>query len=174
MHPQARERAPAWRNELTLRSAEMAGEFEGGAYIGRISPTPLRLIVMRDDVTARLAVQSDAPRLFAFPAQSNFSGVKHPLDLVGDAHRAGWDVLLDAAAFVPTNRLDLEARSGHCTGQFVALVAAVPFIALVALLSFVAVLALFAPVSPIPFIPIIAVVGLTGPIIRSTCLNASS
>jgi len=47
--------------------------------------------------------------LFAFPAQSNFSGVRHPLDLIGRAHDKGWDVLLDAAAFVPTNRLDLSA-----------------------------------------------------------------
>ena len=46
--------------------------------------------------------------LFAFPAQSNFSGVKHPLKLVTDAQGKGWDVLLDAAAFVPTNRLDLR------------------------------------------------------------------
>ena len=47
--------------------------------------------------------------LFAYPAQSNFSGVKHPLDLVGQAQSKGWDVLLDAAAFVPTSRLDLAA-----------------------------------------------------------------
>jgi len=46
--------------------------------------------------------------LFAFPAQSNFTGVKHPLELVEQAQAAGWDVLLDAAAFVPTNRLDLQ------------------------------------------------------------------
>jgi molybdenum cofactor sulfurtransferase len=49
------------------------------------------------------------PNLFAFPAQSNFSGVKHPLGLVEKAQRKGWNVLLDAAAFVPTNRLDLQA-----------------------------------------------------------------
>lgn len=47
--------------------------------------------------------------LFAFPAQSNFSGVKHPLEWIGLAHRRGYDVLLDAAAFVPTNVLDLDA-----------------------------------------------------------------
>jgi molybdenum cofactor sulfurtransferase len=47
--------------------------------------------------------------LFAYPAQSNFSGVKHPLELVGEAQGKGWDVLLDAAAFVSTNRLDLAA-----------------------------------------------------------------
>jgi selenocysteine lyase/cysteine desulfurase len=50
---------------------------------------------------------SSSESLFAFPAQSNFSGVKHPLDLVDRAHRQGWNVLLDAAAFAPTNRLDL-------------------------------------------------------------------
>src|SRR5450631_1258936 len=49
------------------------------------------------------------PNLFAFPAQSNFSGVKHPLQLVARAQSKGWSVLLDAAAFVPTNRLDLNA-----------------------------------------------------------------
>jgi selenocysteine lyase/cysteine desulfurase len=49
-----------------------------------------------------------AKNLFAFPAQSNFSGVKHPLEIVAEAHQLGWDVLLDAAAFVPTNRLDLD------------------------------------------------------------------
>jgi selenocysteine lyase/cysteine desulfurase len=47
--------------------------------------------------------------LFAYPAQSNFSGVRHPLDWIERAHEAGWDVLLDAAAFAPTNRLDLSA-----------------------------------------------------------------
>ncbi|MGE0160556.1 MAG: aminotransferase class V-fold PLP-dependent enzyme [Gemmatimonadales bacterium] len=45
--------------------------------------------------------------LFAFPAQSNFSGVRHPLELVERAKAAGYDVLLDAAAYVPTERLDL-------------------------------------------------------------------
>ena len=47
--------------------------------------------------------------LFAYPAQSNFSGVQHPLEWIAEAQAAGWDVLLDAAAFVPTNRLDLSA-----------------------------------------------------------------
>jgi len=46
--------------------------------------------------------------LFAFPAQSNFSGVHHPLEWIEQAHTCGWDVLLDAAAYVPTNGLDLS------------------------------------------------------------------
>lgn len=54
--------------------------------------------------------QADRRRhnLFAFPAQSNFSGVQHPLDWIDAAHARGWDVLLDCAAFAPTNRLDLS------------------------------------------------------------------
>ncbi len=52
---------------------------------------------------------SAKPRgLFAYPAQSNFSGVQHSLVLIEEAHASGWDVLLDAAAFVATNRLDLS------------------------------------------------------------------
>ncbi len=50
----------------------------------------------------------DHHNLFAFPAQSNFSGVQHPLEWIEEAHAHGWDVLLDAAAYVPTNRLDLS------------------------------------------------------------------
>jgi selenocysteine lyase/cysteine desulfurase len=46
--------------------------------------------------------------LFAFPAQSNFSSVQHPLEWIEKAHAKGWDVLLDAAAFTPTNPLDLS------------------------------------------------------------------
>jgi selenocysteine lyase/cysteine desulfurase len=48
------------------------------------------------------------PGLLAYPAQSNFSGVRHPLTWVGRAQAAGYDVLLDAAAYVPTSRLDLS------------------------------------------------------------------
>lgn len=48
-----------------------------------------------------------AENLFAFPAQSNYSGVKHLLSWVTRAKNLGWRVLLDAAAYVPTNRLSL-------------------------------------------------------------------
>lgn len=47
-------------------------------------------------------------KLFGFPAQSNVSGVKHDLEWIAYAKERGWDVLLDAAAFVPTSRLDLK------------------------------------------------------------------
>jgi selenocysteine lyase/cysteine desulfurase len=52
---------------------------------------------------------SDAPSLFAYPAQSNFSGVRHPLEWVELAQSRGYRVLLDGASFAPSARLDLSA-----------------------------------------------------------------
>jgi selenocysteine lyase/cysteine desulfurase len=49
------------------------------------------------------------PSLFAFPAQSNFSGVRHPLTWVCEAQRRGYRVLLDAAAYAATSALSLTA-----------------------------------------------------------------
>jgi selenocysteine lyase/cysteine desulfurase len=63
-------------------------------------------LLLRDPLTA-LDRPMRGPGLFAFPAQSNFSGVRHPLSLVGMARGRGWRVLLDAAAYVPTAELDL-------------------------------------------------------------------
>ena len=47
-----RARAPAWRNEVTLRSVEMLTEYEPGEYIARVSPTPLLMIVAKHDHVA--------------------------------------------------------------------------------------------------------------------------
>ncbi|HEX9729371.1 MAG TPA: aminotransferase class V-fold PLP-dependent enzyme [Gemmatimonadales bacterium] len=65
---------------------------------------------------ARAGRLGHAPRLFAFPAQSNFSGVRHPLGWIDHAHHHGWDVLLDAAAFAPTNPLNLAAAPADFVG----------------------------------------------------------
>jgi molybdenum cofactor sulfurtransferase len=75
-------------------------------YVPVIAP---ELRADRAALDAALALGgAESPRLLAYPAQSNFSGVKHPLDYVRLAHDRGWHVLLDAAAYVPTNRLDLS------------------------------------------------------------------
>ncbi len=79
----------------------------------RITYVPLSLPEMRVDDAALEHYLDEyggkgGNHLFAYPAQSNFSGVQHPLDWVTMAQERGWDVLLDAAAFVPTNRLDLS------------------------------------------------------------------
>jgi len=80
----------------------------GGADVRYLPITPPELRV--DD--ALVAGELERPRrgrhnLFAFPAQSNFSGVQHPPAWIERAHEHGWDVIVDAASFVPTNRLDL-------------------------------------------------------------------
>jgi molybdenum cofactor sulfurtransferase len=77
----------------------------------QVTYIPVGLPDMRVD-TAALSVYLEqgnggAHNLFAYPAQSNFSSVQHPLEWIEQAHATGWDVLLDAAAFAPTNRLDL-------------------------------------------------------------------
>lgn len=71
-----------------------------------VQKTDLR--AKKADIATALTDHSDAPNLFAYPAQSNFSGVQHPLSWIADAHAQGWDVMLDAAAFAPTNQLDLS------------------------------------------------------------------
>lgn len=82
-----------------------------GAHVTYI---PVILPDMRVDTDALLEelerpnLGASAHNLFAFPAQSNFSGVQHPLEFVEWAQARGWDVLLDAAAFTPTNPLDLS------------------------------------------------------------------
>jgi fermentation-respiration switch protein FrsA (DUF1100 family) len=40
------DRAPAWRNEVTLRSVEMFTEYEPVSYMPYISPTPLLLLLV--------------------------------------------------------------------------------------------------------------------------------
>ena len=78
----------------------------------RVTYAPVIPPDMRID-TDRLAgyleeTAADSSNLFAYPAQSNFSGVRHSLEWIERAQSKGWDVLLDAAASVPTNRLDLS------------------------------------------------------------------
>ena len=73
-------------------------------------PVVLPNLRVDDDVLLETLQKMDSGcfNLFAFPAQSNFSGVQHPLEWIAQAQSLGWDVLLDAAAFAPTNKLDLS------------------------------------------------------------------
>ena len=60
------------------------------------------------DLSSLQDVTGGPPSLFAYNSQSNFSGVKSSLDFIPQAKAKGYDVVLDAAAFVPTNRLSLQ------------------------------------------------------------------
>jgi selenocysteine lyase/cysteine desulfurase len=82
----------------------------GGARVAYVPLSGSELRTDEADVFGALSRGHGArPGLFAYPAQSNFSGVQHPLHWVTRAQAAGYDVLLDAAAYVPANRLDLSA-----------------------------------------------------------------
>jgi selenocysteine lyase/cysteine desulfurase len=80
-----------------------------GATVTYVPVVPPDLRVGANKVADYLDLaQPGVPNLFAFPPQSNFSGVQHPLEWIEQAHDKGWDVLADCAAFIPTNRLDLR------------------------------------------------------------------
>jgi selenocysteine lyase/cysteine desulfurase len=82
---------------------------KGGARVAYVGMNGSDLRVSdRALLTAIGRGHGSRPGLLAYPAQSNFSGVRHPLSWVTRAQAAGYDVLLDAAAFVPTSRLDLS------------------------------------------------------------------
>jgi selenocysteine lyase/cysteine desulfurase len=87
----------------------------------RITQIPVLAPDLRTDEAAlENALKTDRDRssgLLAYPAQSNFSGVQHPLHWVELAHECGFDVLLDAAAYLPTNSLRLD----EVTPDFVAI-----------------------------------------------------
>lgn len=79
---------------------------------GKVTYAPIYYENLRADenfLHEKLQEQGDYEnKLLAFPAQSNVSGVKHDLGWIKNAQDLGWDVLLDAAAYVPTNKLDLK------------------------------------------------------------------
>ncbi|WP_268033426.1 aminotransferase class V-fold PLP-dependent enzyme [Algoriphagus sp. PAP.12] len=78
---------------------------------GTVDYVPINLedlTIPRELLEQSLNGSEKSNKLFAFPAQSNVSGVKHDLEWIEKAQKKGWDVLLDAAAFVPTNVLDLS------------------------------------------------------------------
>jgi selenocysteine lyase/cysteine desulfurase len=81
-----------------------------GARIVYVPVIPPEMRSSEEAIARTLADRSgnEGGHLFAYPAQSNFSGVQHPLEWIEAAHDRGWDVLLDAAAFAPANVLDLS------------------------------------------------------------------
>ncbi|MFE2883898.1 aminotransferase class V-fold PLP-dependent enzyme [Streptomyces sp. NPDC059272] len=66
------------------------------------------LAIDEDRLHTALTARRRRRGLLAYPAQSNFTGVRHSLDWIATAQEHGYDVLLDAAASVPTNPLDLS------------------------------------------------------------------
>jgi selenocysteine lyase/cysteine desulfurase len=96
-------------------SADNHNSINGLREYARRAGAPIRVLPLDaelrlDAPDARLAaLATRGGGLMALPAQSNFSGVRHPLALVGRARGLGFDVLLDAAAFAPGHALSLRA-----------------------------------------------------------------
>jgi selenocysteine lyase/cysteine desulfurase len=86
---------------------EYAGR--AGSPVTYVPMTDAELRISDPDFLSAISQgRGSRPGLLAYPAQSNFSGVRHPLAWVHSAQAAGYDVLLDAAAYAPTSRLDLR------------------------------------------------------------------
>ncbi len=88
-----RTRAPAWRNEVTLRSVEMLMEYEPGSYIERISPTPLLIVVaaqdhltVADEAFAAYARALEPKKLVILPG-GHFDAYIKEFDLASSAAR---------------------------------------------------------------------------------------
>jgi len=106
-----------------LLSADNHNSVNGMREYARRAGAPVRYLALDGELRLRdadavLAEEACRGRgLLAFPAQSNFSGVRHPLALVSRAKALGFDVLLDAAAYIPSHALSLR----DCAADFVAL-----------------------------------------------------
>jgi uncharacterized protein len=90
-----RDRAPAWRNEVTLRSVEMLTEYEPGIYIDRISPTPLLMVVgaqdhltVADEALAAYNRACEPKRLVLLPG-GHFDAYDKDIDIAAGA-AADW------------------------------------------------------------------------------------
>lgn len=86
-------RAPSWKNETTLASLDMALEYEPWAYVRRISPTPLLMIVSERDTliptdhaleTFELALE---PKEIVIAPGHHFSAYVEGFELTGGAAR---------------------------------------------------------------------------------------
>lgn len=99
---------PAFDNHNSVNGIREFARSKGAevTYLPSVMPN-LRLD--EDSLRKHLArTNPNSHNLLGYPAQSNFTGVQHSLEWIAEAQAAGWDVLLDCAAFAPTNRLDLS------------------------------------------------------------------
>jgi selenocysteine lyase/cysteine desulfurase len=114
---------PFTKESALLLSADNHNSVNGIREYARRSGARVRYIPLDDELRLRDAgaiIEAEARcagGLLAFPAQSNFSGVRHPLDLVTRAKSRGLDVLLDIAALVSSQTFSLR----QCPADFVAL-----------------------------------------------------
>jgi selenocysteine lyase/cysteine desulfurase len=108
---------PFKRDSAFVYSADNHNSINGIREYARRAGARLRVLPLDDELRLRDAELESLPGLLAFPAQSNFSGVRHPLSLVKRAKQLGYDVLLDLAAYAPSQAVSLR----DCPADFAAL-----------------------------------------------------
>ena len=86
-------RAPAWRNEVTLRSVEMLMEYEPSVYLERISPTPLLMVVAAldhltpSDLALEAYQQAREPKKLVLLPDAHFDAYVKAFDAASGAAR---------------------------------------------------------------------------------------
>jgi fermentation-respiration switch protein FrsA (DUF1100 family) len=86
-------RAPAWSNEVTLRSVEMLMEYEPSAYLERISPTPLLMVVAAldhltpSDLALEAYQQAREPKKLVLLPDAHFDAYVKAFDAASGAAR---------------------------------------------------------------------------------------
>jgi len=108
---------PFRRDSAFVYSADNHNSINGIREYARRAGARLRVLPLDEELRLCDGELESLPGLLAFPAQSNFSGVRHPLSLVRRARQLGYDVLLDVAAFAPSHALSLR----DCPADYVAL-----------------------------------------------------
>jgi selenocysteine lyase/cysteine desulfurase len=108
---------PFRRDSAFVYSLDNHNSINGIREYARRAGARLRVLPLDDELRLCDPELESLPGLLAFPAQSNFSGVRHPLSLVKRAKQLGYDVLLDVAAYAPTQAISLR----DCPADFVAL-----------------------------------------------------
>ena len=103
---------PFRRNSRLVLTADNHNSVNGLRVPARRRGATVEYVPLTTDLRAcdprPLLPRPSGPSLFAFPAQSNFSGVRHPLEWIVPAQARGYRVLLDAAAYLPTCALSLR------------------------------------------------------------------
>jgi uncharacterized protein len=115
-------RAPAWRNEVTLRSVEMFTEYEPGTYLPWISPTPLLMAVAEGDhlTPADLAIagyeRAHEPKRLVILPGGHFDAYVEGFDQASAAAR-DWLVEHLRPARSRTGRFEREATTAEVGGS---------------------------------------------------------
>lgn len=111
---------PFTRESACVLSADNHNSINGIREYAQRAGAQVRYLPLDGELRLRdpeSILREEGGGLLAFPAQSNFSGVRHPLALVDFARKRGFDVLLDIAAYAPSQRISLR----DCPADFAAL-----------------------------------------------------